>query len=78
MPLSLAALLEVKLLESEVSLHDASGLDAGPQHILLGGDVVGLGYPFQVVQVAERGHGDNALIFLKLHKVQDLSEENKQ
>lgn len=53
------ALLEVELLECEVSLHDAGGLDAGSQHVLLSGDVVGLGYPFQVVQVAEGGRGDD-------------------
>lgn len=48
------AVLEVELLEREVSLHDAGGLHARSQHVLLGGDVVCLGYPFQVVQVTER------------------------
>lgn len=42
-------LLEVQFLESEVSLHNASGLNPGSQHILLGGDVVCFGYPLQVI-----------------------------
>lgn len=46
--------LEVQVLEGEVRLHDACGLDSGPQDILLRGDVGGLGYPVQVVQVAGR------------------------
>lgn len=46
-------LLEVQFLESEVSLHDASGLDPGSQHILLGGDIICFSYPLQVVQVTE-------------------------
>lgn len=33
-------LLEVQFLESEVSLHNASGLDPSSQHILLRGDIV--------------------------------------
>lgn len=45
-------LLEVQVLEGEVGLHDAGGLHPGAQHVLLGGDVVGPRYPFQVVQVA--------------------------
>ena len=48
-----AALLEVQFLEGEVSLHNASGLDPGPQYVLLGGDVICFSYPLQVVQVAE-------------------------
>ena len=47
------ALLEVQLLEGEVSLHNAGGLDPGPQHVLLCGDVICFSYPLQVVQVAE-------------------------
>lgn len=47
-------LLEVEFLESEVSLHDAGGLDSGSQHVLLGGDVIGFGYPLQVIQITER------------------------
>lgn len=46
--------LEVQVLEGEVRLHDACGLDSGPQDVLLRGDVCGLGYPVQVVQVAGR------------------------
>lgn len=45
-------LLEVQVLECEVCLHDAGGLHSGPQHVLLRGDVLALGYPLQVVQVA--------------------------
>lgn len=55
---SFMALLEVKFLESEVSLHDASGLDACSQHVLLGGDVICFGYPFQIIQVTERRQRD--------------------
>lgn len=55
---SFMALLEVKFLESEVSLHDASGLDASSQHVLLGGDVICFGYPFQIIQVTERRQRD--------------------
>lgn len=47
------ALLEVQFLESEVSLHDAGGLDPSSQHILLGGDVICFSYPLQVIQVTE-------------------------
>ena len=50
-------LLEVQVLEREVCLHNACGFDSGPQHILLGWDVGGLGYPVQIVQVAEREGG---------------------
>jgi len=46
--------LEVQVLEREVGLHDAGGFDSSPQDILLGRDVGGLGYPVQIVQVAER------------------------
>lgn len=45
------ALLEVQFLESEVSLHNASGLDPSSQHILLGRDVICFSYPLQVIQV---------------------------
>lgn len=49
--------LEVQVLEREVRLHNACGFDSGPQDVLLGWDVGGLGYPVQIVQVAEReGH----------------------
>lgn len=47
--------LEVEVLEGEVGLHDARGLHACPQHVLLRWDVVRLGYPLQVVQVAVVG-----------------------
>lgn len=46
--------LEVQVLECEVRLHNACGLDSGPQDILLSRDVGGLGYPVQIVQVAGR------------------------
>ena len=52
----MSASLEVEVLEGEVSLHDARGLHTCPQHVLLGGDVVRLGYPVQVVQVAVGVH----------------------
>lgn len=45
--------LEVQVLECEVRLHNACGLDSGPQDILLSRDVGGLGYPVQIIQVAE-------------------------
>lgn len=48
--------LEVKVFESKVSLHDASGLHSRAQDILLGGDVAGLADPLQVVQVAEQNN----------------------
>lgn len=45
-------------------LHDAGGLHAGPQHVLLRGDVLTLGYPLQVVQVAATGsRGVRALAY---------------
>lgn len=47
--------LEVQVLEGEVRLHNAGGLHPGPQDVLLCGDVGGLGYPVQVVQVAASG-----------------------
>lgn len=46
--------LKVQVFEGEVCLHDAGGLDSGPQHVLLCGDVVCFGYPLQVIQVADR------------------------
>lgn len=46
-------LLEVQVLEGEMRFHDAGGLHSGPQHILLRGDVIRLGYPLQVIQVAD-------------------------
>lgn len=33
-------LLEMQVLKSEVSLYDACGLHPGPQHVLLGGNVI--------------------------------------
>lgn len=49
----------MQVLEGKVRLHDAGGLHPGPQDILLCGDVGGLGYPVQVIQVAvgERKRG---------------------
>lgn len=47
--------LEVKILEGEVCLHDASSFDSGSQHVLLGGNVGAAGYPVQVVQVTVGG-----------------------
>lgn len=46
--------LKVQVFEGEVCLHDAGGLDSGPQHVLLCGDVVCFGYPLQIIQVADR------------------------
>lgn len=43
----------MQVLEGEVRLNDACGLHSGPQHILLGWDIGGLGYPVQIVQIAE-------------------------
>lgn len=43
----------MQVLEGEMRFHDAGGLHSGPQHILLCGDVIRLGYPLQVVQVAD-------------------------
>lgn len=43
----------MQVLECEVRLHNACGFDSGPQDILLSWDVGGLGYPVQIVQVAE-------------------------
>ena len=45
--------LEVQVFEGEMRFHDACGLDAGPQNILLCRDVVRLGYPLQVIKVAD-------------------------
>lgn len=45
--------LEMQVFEGEMCLHDPGGLDPSPQHILLRGDVVCLGYPLQIVQIAE-------------------------
>lgn len=42
-------LLEMQVLEGEMCFHDACGLNSGPQHILLRGDVIRLGYPLQVI-----------------------------
>ncbi len=43
--------LEVESLERELRLDDARGLDPGPQHVLLGGHVVGGG---DAVETKER------------------------
>lgn len=43
----------MQLLEGEVSLHNPSGLDPSPQHVLLGGDVIQLSDPLQIIQVTE-------------------------
>lgn len=45
--------LEVQFLEGKVCLYDACGFHSGPKDVLLSWDVGGLGYPVQVVQVAE-------------------------
>lgn len=44
----------MQFLEGEVCLYDASGLYSSSQHIILRWDVVCLGYPLQVIQVAVR------------------------
>lgn len=46
--------LEVQLLAGEVRLDNASGLDPGPEHILLGGYVVRLRDAVQRVEVVTR------------------------
>ena len=43
----------MQVLEGEVGFHDAGGLDTGAQHVLLGGHIGAMGYPIQVVEVAE-------------------------
>lgn len=48
----LMSLLEVQILETKVSLHNASSLHSAPQNILLCGNVAATGYPVQVIQVA--------------------------
>lgn len=45
-------LLEVEVFESEVCLHDASGLHSGTQYILFCGDVPCLWNAIQGIQVA--------------------------
>lgn len=57
-------LLEVQVLEGEMRFHDAGGLHSGPQHILLCGDVIGLGYPLQVIQVADGNVGKKRVMML--------------
>lgn len=46
--------LEVEILERKVRLYNACGFHSGSQDVLLSWNVGGLGYPVQVVQVAER------------------------
>lgn len=48
-------LLEVEVLEGEVSLHDAGGFNSGAQNVLLGGNVGRLGYSIQVIEVTKPG-----------------------
>ena len=48
--LPLILLLEVEVLEAEVDLYDAGGLDPGPEDVLLGGLVVLGTQPIKVVQ----------------------------
>lgn len=43
--------LEVQIFESEMRLHNPSGLYSGPQNILLGGNIVGSSYPIQIIQI---------------------------
>ena len=42
----------MQVLEGEVCFHDAGGLDPGPEHVLLGWHISGIGYPVQVIQIA--------------------------
>ena len=42
----------MQVFEGEVGLDNPSGLYSGSEHILLGWNVVGLGYPLNVIQVA--------------------------
>ena len=50
--------LEVEVLEGEVHLHDARGLDARAQDVLLGRHVLLLAQAVQVVQEAEEQPSD--------------------
>lgn len=56
--------LEVQVFEGEVSLHDARCFDSGPQDVLLGWDVVCLGYPVQIVQIAEERADGEKQVFI--------------
>lgn len=42
-------LLEVEVLEGEVSFHDACSFNSGPQNILLSRNIGRLGYSIQVI-----------------------------
>lgn len=46
-------LLEVQVLESEVCLDDAGSFHSGPQHVLLGGNVVCSCYPLKIIQITK-------------------------
>lgn len=46
-------LLEVQVFEGEVRFHNACGLHSCPQDILLGWNVVGLGYSIQIIEVTK-------------------------
>jgi hypothetical protein len=46
--------LEVEVFEGEMDLHDAGGLDSGPEDVLLCGLVVLGPQPVQIVQKAEQ------------------------
>lgn len=59
------ALLEVQVFEGEMCFHDAGGLDSSSQHVLLCGDVVWLGYPLQVIKIAEKSNKNCFSIFGK-------------
>ena len=48
----------MQVLEGEVCFHDASGLDPGPEHVLLRGHINGIGYPVQVIQIAAGKTGE--------------------
>lgn len=48
--------LEVKVLKSEVCLDDTGSFHSGPQHVLLGGDVVCSCYPLKIIQITTHTH----------------------
>lgn len=41
----------MQVFKGKVGLHNPCGLHSGSEHVLLGWNVVGLGYPLKVIQV---------------------------
>lgn len=63
-PSAALRLLEVQVLEGEVSFHDARSLHPGAQNILLSRDVGRLRYSIQVVQVTKPEETTPDVLFL--------------